>query len=148
MRTARAESKFTTPKKKAPFTNMAFKFGSRLHTVASNASGGGMFTANPEYRDPESMEVPKAFVPPPPVSESQEMPPPRTLSPRNCYVNNAEDYMSYDAVVDSRKASVANAIPIRRKFLEKIYYCGWLESPCFYSKSKSFTFWKFLKKFI
>jgi hypothetical protein len=115
-------SKVTTPKKKVPFADMAFKIGNKFHynSGSSSTSTAGIFTSNPEYnKDAHDQMSVNAYVQPPPQSSSksehqQEMPPPRTLSPRNCYNTIAEDYMSYDAVVDSRKASAAQAYPIRQ----------------------------------
>uniref|UniRef100_A0AC34GPH4 IRS-type PTB domain-containing protein n=1 Tax=Panagrolaimus sp. ES5 TaxID=591445 RepID=A0AC34GPH4_9BILA len=111
-------SKVTTPKKKVPFADMAFKIGNKFHynSSSSSTSTAGMFTSNPEYnKDAPDQSSVNAYVDPPPhTSRNEEMPPPRTLSPRNCYNTIAEDYMSYDAVVDSRKASAAQAYPIRQ----------------------------------
>jgi hypothetical protein len=121
-------SKVTTPKKKVPFVDMAFKIGNKFHynSYSSSPSTAGMFTSNPEYnKDVHDQSEVQAFIQPPPPSlqkqnsneqqqQQQETPPARTLSPRNCYNTIAEDYMSYDAVVDSRKASAAQAFPIRQ----------------------------------
>uniref|UniRef100_A0A914Z9V6 Uncharacterized protein n=1 Tax=Panagrolaimus superbus TaxID=310955 RepID=A0A914Z9V6_9BILA len=99
---------------------MASKIGNKFHynSNSSSTSTAGMFTSNPEYnKDAHEHNSVNAYVDPPPQAsrnEKDEMPPPRTLSPRNCYNTIAEDYMSYDAVVDSRKASAAQAYPIRQ----------------------------------
>jgi hypothetical protein len=119
-------SKVTTPKKKVPFAEMAFKIGNKFHynyNSSSPSTGGGMFTSNPEYNNKaevhDQSEV-QAFIQSPPPSllnhkkssdQQQEMPPSRALSPN---YNTTEDYMCYDAVVDSRKGSSAQAYPLRQ----------------------------------
>ncbi|KAE9555378.1 hypothetical protein FO519_001390 [Halicephalobus sp. NKZ332] len=104
------ESKASTPKKSS-FADMASKIQSKFHYGSFSNSSGGTFTKNPEYSDNpalNSMEAVSAFVQP-----SKNDQPPRTLSPRH-YKNIAEDYMSYDPPVDSRKASAAYSVPIRQ----------------------------------
>lgn len=106
------ESKISTPKKSS-FADMASKIQSKFHYGSSSNATGGIFTANPEYSDnPETSSMENVLVS---IPHSKPDYPPRTLSPRH-YKNIAEDYMSYDPPVDSRKASTVYSAPIRRMF--------------------------------
>uniref|UniRef100_A0A7E4VSK8 WH2 domain-containing protein n=1 Tax=Panagrellus redivivus TaxID=6233 RepID=A0A7E4VSK8_PANRE len=136
-----------TPAKKFPFVgDMAFKITSKLH-YSSSSNSPGLFTANPEFADPnmpfatsyaQPMEpkmsvVQKSVVSEPvvapatpeaapfdqpgdPTSPSSSSVAPRNLSPRP-YQGDADDYMPYDAPVDSRKGSKASAMPLRQTSL-------------------------------